>query len=333
MYITHPFIELGHRLREYTSRRNERMQKTIAEAIAENPWFTRENIISSLNAITETMLNGDRITKWLSAYPYPENFTPRNAGVIMAGNIPLVGFFDMMCVLVSGNRAYIKPSSKDKVLTEYIVSQLKEISPELPVFNLEENSPIDAVIATGSDNTNRYFREKYKSIKHLLRQNRFSVAVLSGDETDEELGLLAEDIFSYFGMGCRNVSKIFVPKNFDTGKLEEHLQKAAITHPKYLSAYHYTKAVLSMRGDGFYDGGFFIMRKHHGLSEALTDIILTEYSSSGQVENWLVFNNDKIQCVVSRTAMYARSVGFGQSQKPELWDYPDGKDPIKFLFD
>ncbi len=331
MYRTVPFIRLGDKLGEILTENDSAFRSVVKRATTENGWFTAENIRSALDTVRCRMLDASRLETWLSKYPTGPVTVPRNIGVIMAGNIPLVGFFDLLCVLVSGHRCLVKPSSKDRMLTEYVTELLREAWPELPVFPLEDDSPLDAVIATGSDNANRYFVSRYGKIPHLLRRNRTSVAVLSGAETAEELDALARDVFSYFGMGCRNVSRVFVPEGYDVERLFGALCGAKVSHPGYRNAYRHHRALLRMRGTEFQDGGFFTLRESTGFSEALPDIVYTRYRERDEVEAWLRFNDEGIQCVVSSRVSHPRGVLFGRTQQPELWDYPDGVDTMAFL--
>lgn len=331
MYRTTPFISLGEQIDRLLASESKELTGLIRSGIAGNPWFTADGIKSALKAITTRMLDRSEIERWLTHYPYPENFTPRNIGVVMAGNIPLVGFFDLLCVLVSGHTCYVKPSSKDRALTDYLIRQLQTIAPEIPIAYLEETIALDAVIATGSNNSNRYFQSRYGHIPHLLRKSRTSIAVLTGRETNNQLKALSHDIFDYFGMGCRNVSKLFIPADMDLAPLVEMLKEYGITHTKYIHAYQHQRALLKMHGESFIDGGFFTLRKGYGLSDALPDLIYTPYESLDEIKEWIRFNDDTIQCIVTEVVHHPRAVGYGEAQQPGLCDYPDGVDVMEFL--
>ena len=204
------FAELGRRLETFG--RDAASRAAIARASAENGWFSHGDITNSVASIRKTMLDQQALQAWAASYPTVT--TPKNVGVIMAGNIPLVGFFDLLCVIVSGHSLFLKMSSKDKALMSYMISQLTEIYPQIPIYELGDSTP-DAIIATGSDNTNRYFRSRYGHLPAIFRGSRSSAAVLDGNETPEELAGLADDIFTYSGLGCRNVSHLILPPGYD----------------------------------------------------------------------------------------------------------------------
>ena len=331
MYHTTPFIHLGRLIGSILRERPAVFGELVRLAQADNPWFTADSVRLALNAVTNQMLRPEKLEQWLEAYPYPAGFTAKNVGIVMAGNIPLVGFFDLLCVCTAGHRAYVKTSSKDRALMERVVRALRHADPSLVIRPLTDDSPLDAVIATGSNNTNRYFRSRYGAIPHLLRGNRTSIAVLTGRETTEDLSGLAHDVFDYFGMGCRNVSNIFVPKGYRIERLIKPLQERSISHPNYLHAYAHHKALLRMRGTEFIDGGFFTLRESAGFSEALPDLVYTPYETAGEVREWISHRTENLQCIVTHALDCDRKTGFGRAQHPELWDYPDGRDVMAFL--
>ena len=298
-------------------------------ARADNPWFTEEGVRLALEAVAERMLAPEELDAWLAHYPQPADFRSKNVGIVMAGNIPLVGFFDLFCVCAAGHKAFVKLSSKDRVLMLFAVEALKKEGADIEP--LTDNSTIDAVIATGSDNTNRYFRERYGAIPHLLRGSRTSVAVLTGRESGAELHGLSHDVFDHFGMGCRSVAKLFVPENYNFSMLFNTLKDRNITHSGYRNAHRHQKALLKMRGADFLDGGFFTLRESAGFSEALPDLVYTKYKTLDEVKEWIVLNDNALQCVVTTAFAPSRAVAFGQAQRPGLWDYPDGKDVMDFL--
>ncbi len=283
----------------------------------------------ALEAISERMLAPEKFETWQARYPKPADFQPKNVGIVMAGNIPLVGFFDLLCVCAAGHKAHVKMSSKDRTLMSFAAEALRTVGAEIEP--LTDETPLDAVITTGSDNTNRYFRERYGSIPHLLRGSRTSVAVLTGLESEADLYGLSHDVFDHFGMGCRSVSRIFVPEDYDVTTLFNSLKKRDITHPGYQNAYRHQKALLKMRGAEFLDGGFFTLRESGGFSEALPDLAYTKYKTPHEIKYIIEQNNEAIQCVVTKAFAHPRAVAFGRAQRPELWDYPDGKDVMAFL--
>lgn len=297
----------------------------IAQAVAENPWFTPASIRVSVEAICDEMLRCELLEAWLTPYAVPVA-NPRNVLIIMAGNLPLVGFFDLLCVLASGHRAWVKPSSKDRVLMNFVLDELRAIDPHLPAESYDGESFPDAVIATGSDNTNRYFRAQYQAIPTLLRGSRQSVAVLSGAETAEELRGLAEDIWLHSGLGCRNVSMVWLPEGMQMPRLQP-----CELHPKFRNNYLQTKAMCEMEGQPFIDlGGAVALQQSH-FPHALSELSYAFYRSIDEVETWLDAHDRALQCVVSRVVTHPRRVDFGRAQHPALTDYPDAVNVVAFL--
>ena len=264
------------------------------------------------------------------ACPIPGRPSDETVGVVMAGNIPLVGFFDLLCVLICDRRCLIKPSSKDRILIGHIVDLLREIEPRFSIGALEGKVP-DRLIASGSDEARRHFASVYPDTPSLLRGHRYSVAVLSGQESDRQLDGLYDDVFSYFGLGCRNVSRIFVPRGYDLRRLCRRLSARPITHTGYLNNYRQARAMRLLSGTEFIDGGFFLMRPGADKEGPLSEIACTSYESVGSVERLLRERDREIQCVVSATLDHPRRVDFGQAQHPSLTDYPDGIDVMEFL--
>lgn len=298
-------------------------------ARADNPWFTPEGVRLALDATAEQLLVPEKLRAWLARYPTPANFVPKNVGIVAAGNLPLVGFFDLLCVVAAGHRAWIKPSSKDRVLMGFVGGELRKSG--VPVEPLADDSPIEAVIATGSDNTNRYFRARWGGIPRLLRGSRTSVAVLAGDESAAELAGLARDVFDHLGMGCRSVSRFLVPAGYDLRPLVAALKAARTGHPGYLNAFRHHRALLRMRGTEFIDGGFFTLRPGDGAPEALPDLLYTPYDTLAEASAWLAAHDTGLQCVATRAVAHPRRADFGRAQRPALTDYPDGKDTMAFL--
>ncbi len=319
------FIELGQRLAEFGS--DDRSRSVIARAVAENEWFSVEDIRCAVEAIRVEMLDGDKIAQWLSHYPAAGASEPRRVAIIMAGNIPLVGFFDLMCVIASGNIPCVKPSSKDRVLEEYIEQLLCDIEPTLRIEQYREGEEYDAVIATGGDSANLHFRSAFEGTPSLLRGSRHSVAVLSGRETKADYAALANDIFTYSGLGCRSVSLLFVPKG----------RKVSLPTRKMCRAYHNNylqcRALLTMRGTKFEDLGEAVVASSNGeFPRFLSQINVVEYSDLSEVRRWLTENDSSIQCVVSSIeGLHLRTVGIGCAQQPTLFDYADERDTMQFL--
>jgi len=322
------FARLGEKLDSFGNDTISR--NVIHKASAENPWFSAGDIMFSVRAIRETMLREDILTKWLSAYDTDRVTEGRRVGVVMAGNIPLVGFFDMMCVLVCGYDCYVKPSSKDSVLIAYVISLLREIDPGVRIYTYDDSILCDAVIATGSDNTNRYFRERFSGIPALLRGSRYSVAFLEGTETDEQMRGLSMDIFLYNGMGCRNVSLLLVPEGYDVRSLAGRIKPYG-TNPKYFNNYRQAKGLMSVQGRGFIDAGNFVIVEDRDFPPAVSVVNYSFYVDKTEAGKWLSENNAKIQTVVSCDNIFPRYAGFGRAQCPYPWDYSDGEDVIGFL--
>ena len=315
------FVTLGLRLKDFGQ--TSATAEVIHRAATENSWFLPQEIIRSVDAIRDEMLDRRRLEAWASAYP--PNPMPKRVLVIMAGNIPLVGFFDLLCVLASGHECWVKPSSKDTVLIGYIIDLLKTIDPNVPIRLSGSDDRPNAVIATGSDNTNRYFRMLFDGIPSLLRGSRQSVAVLSGHETAKELSGLEEDIFAYSGLGCRNVSLLFLPRGY-----MPELHCTALNE-KYRRNYLQERAVLRMRRLPFVDLDGAVLYEERSFPTALSRIHYTFYDSLSEAEEWLSAHDAELQCVVSHCVRHSRLVSFGAAQHPRLCDYADDVDTMRFL--
>jgi hypothetical protein len=314
---------------------NPAIEKAIDSSCIDNYWFTNENILRALDVIADKMLDGKKLRDWISRYSFDDCSTQK-IGLIMAGNIPLVGFHDLICVLLSGYIAEVKPSSKDKYLIKTLCGILSDKFPflvERIVFTDAKPQNITAMIATGSNNSARYFRAEYKNIPLLSRKNRYSIAVLDGNETCCELEALGDDIFSYLGLGCRNVSNIFVPENYDWSMFFNAMEKYSdvMKHQGYNDCFRYQKAISELSGDNYLTNDFVIIRKNNPAFSSIAAINYAVYEDIEQVKTFLVEQNDKIQCVVSKTASIANPVYFGYTQRPELTDYADGIDTVSFL--
>ncbi len=310
------FLELAERLKLGID------PKIVEMATSQNKWFRANEIAQAVEAICHDMLSKGRLNEWLAHYPTLPITTPQNILIVMAGNIPLVGFFDLLCVFMAGHNAYVKCSSKDRVLMEWVISTIKKIEPNAPIYISDIPNP-DKVIATGGEAAVRHFGARYTNTPTILRGSRHSIAVLSGAEGEEKH--LLEDIYLYSGLGCRNVSMIFVPKGYDLSLLPYD------THPKYRNNYLQQRALLTMRGEEFYDNGASLFVKSQTLSNALSIISIYEYETIEEVEEWVVRHDSQIQCIVSEILTHHRRVGFGEAQHPTLFDYADDIDTMKFL--
>ena len=322
-YPIGPFVELGRILQQELD--EGRLDPVIRRATEANCWFTAESVAFAIRAICNDMLQPELLETWLRPYQKQGTKTVRRVGIIMAGNIPLVGFFDLLCVLASGHACRVKPSSKDTVLIGYVVDLLRTIDPAIPLRMAEQGERPDAVIATGSDNANRYFRMLFGGIPSLLRGSRQSVAVLSGRETAAELSGLEEDIFAYSGLGCRNVSLLFLPRGY-----MPELRCTALNE-KYRRNYLRERALLRMRRMPFVDLDGAVLCEDRSFPAALSRIHYTFYDSLADVEAWLAAHDDRLQCVVSQCVRHSRRVAFGRAQHPGLTDYADDVDTMRFL--
>jgi hypothetical protein len=337
-YIVKAFAALGKTIADFIYRNdnNPAIEKAIERSCLDNYWFTRGNILRALDVIADKMLDGKKLCDWISRYSFDDDYVAQKIGLIIAGNIPLVGIHDLMSVLLSGNIAVIKPSSKDqyliKTLCEILSAQFPHLSERI-VFTDAKPHNISAIIATGSNNSARYFRSEYKDIPLLLRKNRYSAAVLDGDETCDELEALGDDVFSYFGLGCRNVSNIFVPKNYDWSMFFQAFEKYSdvMRHSGYNDCFRYQRAISKLSDEDYLTNGFVIIRKSNPAFSSIATINYAEYENIEQVKTLLVEQNDKIQCVVTKTVCIENPVYFGNTQKPELTDYADGVDTMNFL--
>ena len=298
-------------------------QRVISEAVAQNGWFTPTDITTAVEAIRSTMLREEALREWLSHYRLTA--TPQRVAIVMAGNIPLVGFFDLLCTLCSGHTAYVKPSSKDRILMEYIVAQLKEIEPSIPIYAYDPTEQYDLAIATGSDEANDYFRSHFATTRALLRGSRHSVAVLDGTETVEELQGLTKDITLYSGSGCRSVSMIFAPRG-----TEIELPHTAPTNPKLGNNLRSRRALYTIQKRPFDDCHVFLLVEGKEFPTSLAEVALYRYDDIAEVERWLDAQHNGIQCVVSHLPL-PNAIPFGQAQYPTLRDYADGVDTMLFL--
>jgi len=310
----------------------------LAQSVERNLWFTEHSVRQSLAAVAHDMLSPKKMHEWLSQYTIPENNSPKNVGIIMAGNIPLVGFHDLLCVLMAGHRAVVKMSSKDSVLLPVLVKYLVQIDRRFAgrVELVEKLENVNAVIATGGDNAARYFEFEFGQLPHVFRKNRTSVAVLSGSESEAELQELAHDVLDYFGLGCRSVGKIFVPKNFDISLLQNAFADFAKLrrHNQYNDCVRYATALHQMRGEQFFDFGSCIAAYSAELYSPVGEIFLQEYTTAESLHDTLIFYKDNLQCVSTNMPLAGLEnacISLGKAQHPQLWDYADGVDTMKFL--
>lgn len=327
LFITENEVHKTENLAKFNYLKEEFLSK-LKSAEFQNPWFTQENLIYCLEHWGK-ILTTEKLNNWLSNYSYTKN--PKRVGIIMAGNIPLVGFHDLISVLLSGHLAMVKASSKDDVLMDFVINYLKNADEDLEksIQKVERLQQADAVIATGSNNTARYFEYYFKEIPHIIRKNRTSVAILTGKESEEDLKNLGGDIFRYFGLGCRNVTKLYLPKDFNTDLIFEAFYdwNLIINHTKYSNNYDYNRAIYLMEQQPFLDNNFVILKESKELHSPIGVIHYEFYEDLNKVKRGLAENEEKIQCIVGN----GFEVKFGETQKPSLTDYADGVDTIRFL--
>lgn len=328
------FVNLGKFLNKITSDNIENQSFEIFKrAEAENGWFILENIIFALDSWSDA-LSEENLKQWTSKYKI-ESSEPKTIAIIMAGNVPLVGFHDFLSVLITGNKVLAKLSSNDKILLPFLAEYLISVEPEFEnyiEFTEGRLQHFDAVIATGSNNTSRYFDYYFGKYPNIIRKNRNSVAILTGNETEPELQKLADDIFRYFGLGCRNVSKLYIPENynFETFFKSMFSWKEIIHNHKYINNYDYNKAVYLMDSFPLLDNEFMLLKEDKGFSSPISIVFYEKYSSLENIRKELESQSENIQCLVS-TAGVTHEIPFGKSQHPELWDYADGVDTVDFL--
>ncbi|MGE0079165.1 MAG: acyl-CoA reductase [Bacteroidales bacterium] len=333
------FAALGSRIISEINQ-NDKSDLSIAidNANIHNPWFTPENVRNALSAIAQQWLSKETLENWIAQYP-KEKLTPANLkqiGVIMAGNIPLVGFHDLLCVLMSGHRFIGKFSSKDGNLMQIITQMLIAIEPEFANYiEITENQlkGFDAVIATGSDNTSRYFDYYFKNYPSIIRKHRNSIAVITGNESDDDFVQLSNDIFTYFGLGCRNVSKILVPKEYNFKPMLDNFSKwsSLVNQNKYANNYEYNRAIYTMNQVQHLDTGYLIVTPSESIESPVGVLYYQEYNKLNDVTEYLNVNSEKIQCIVGESNVHLHAIPFGTTQSPKINDYADGIDTIEFL--
>lgn len=327
-------IEAFAKLGEYLQSNDFENSPFLFSVAQRNPWYTKENVVQQTKAIGSN-LQVDKLQAWLK--DFPEIKTDKVVGLVLAGNLPLVGFHDILSVLITGFHAEIKASSEDAGLTKAVLDILVAIEPEFSNYFkiVEKLAEYDLIIATGSNNSSRYFEHYFGKKPHIIRKNRNSVAVISGDETNEELQQLGHDIFDYFGLGCRSVSKIFIPENYDIAKLYEPLEHFAgiKDHFKYNNNYDFNKSIYLINKNEHYDNGFLLLKNDENLASPLAVIHYQRYKDIQEVESFIQSHLNEIQCVTAERELNvdAAVFPFGVSQCPALDDYADAVDTLAFL--
>lgn len=325
------FVSLG----EYLLSNNTDLQQVSKQAHYHNAWFTSPNMAKALTTIGRS-LSAPGLTDWLAPYPF-DSESDKSVGLILAGNIPLVGFHDILCALCAGFNIRVKTSADDPVLTAHLLNQLMEIEPRFSrkITISERLKNFDLVIATGNDNSARYFSYYFGQKPHIIRKNRNSAAVLTGRETQLDIQLLGNDIFDYFGLGCRSVSKLFVPHDYDISTFFEGIAQFSdvINHHKYANNYDYNKSIYLVNGDKHYDNGFLLVKPDQRTASPLAVVFLEAYSNLEGLADRLTALSPQLQCVVSGEPLdiITPVVRPGRSQEPALDDYADGVNTLDFL--
>jgi hypothetical protein len=340
------FVELGKFLSQFSlneNSKNEAVQcndlfydgfiELIELSQSHNGWFTPEQVYFAINSWA-IALKEDNLNQWLSHYEL-NSVQPKNVALVLAGNIPLVGLHDFISVVIAGHRALIKTSSNDQHLIKFIANYLTTCNPELKDyihFTEGKLENFDAVIATGSNNTARYFEYYFQNKPSIIRKNRNSVAILTGHESTEDLIKLGEDIFRYFGLGCRNVSKLFVPKDYDFQPFFQAIYnyKDVVFYEKYANNYDYNKAVFLMSNFKLLDNEFLTLKEDTSYASPISSVFYEYYEDITTLQQRLEKDHEQIQCIVTK-AEVPNSIPFGLTQKPKLWDYADNVDTLAFL--
>lgn len=323
-------IELLARLGEYILADDEPWQAAKRKAGLENGWFTPAFTDIATREIAASWLQKDQLQEWVSAYQFPEvNPEPRQVGIVMAGNIPLVGFHDWLCVFITGNKALVKLSSKDSVLLKHLVEVMEEWEPAVHTQTAfsEMLKGCDAYIATGSNNSSRYFDYYFGKYPHIIRRNRTSVAILTGNETTEELKGLSDDIHLFFGMGCRNVTKLYVPEGYDFVPLINVLKEYSYLadEHKYKNNYDYNLALHILNNKYYMSSGAVLLVEDPAIFSPVSQVNYEFYADKDKLETELK-SMGELQCITGRG-----HTPFGNAQKPSLSDYADGEDTLAFL--
>jgi hypothetical protein len=324
------FSALGTAIRNF---RESELEQIYRKSAAHNPWFTKENVLNALDGVLH-YLDKKALEDWVEKYNFPEK-PAKVIGVVMAGNIPLVGFHDFLSVLISGNSVKAKLSHQDPFLLPYLANILIELAPDFKsqIEFVERVTDVDAIIATGSDNSSRYFNYYFSKYPHIIRKNRTSIGIINGNETKEELHALGRDIFQYYGLGCRNVSKLFVPADYNFNAFFEAIQpyETISENHKYANNYDYNKSIYLVNGVEHLDNGFLLLTQSQSLVSPISVLYYETYKNPEDLSGRIQQMKENLQCIVSQRGGYPGSFNFGNAQEPELWDYADGVDVMRFL--
>ena len=317
---------------------NFELELLYEKAEGDNKWFSIQNSKFTLEHISNYFLRKDILEQWTNTYPTIENNPKaKNVGLILAGNIPAVGFHDILCSFITGNISIIKYSDKDKIILPFLIQKLVELEPAANNYfhKVERIENIDKLIATGSDNSSRYFDYYFSKFDHIIRSNRNSVAIIHGDETSADLSKLAEDIFRYYGLGCRSVSKIYVPKTFDLEFFMQEMDKMSdelLSNSKYKNNFDYNRSVYLLNGTKHWCNDSLIIIEDPSLLSRISVLHFEFYDNTEALINQILNIKDRIQCIVSNKYISElNTIPLGESQNPEISEYADGVDTIEFL--
>lgn len=323
-------------LGDYVLSGDSKMDEVVKSAYVHNQWFTPENSHRALKNIANYLLDREVIENWVEPYQLRDDKESKNIGIIMAGNIPMVGFHDLLCVFISGHQAKIKYSEKDRILIPFLIAQLAHIDSRTSDFfeEVERLKDFDAVIATGSNNSARYFDYYFSKYPHIIRKHRNGIAVLDGSESLEDLKKLSSDVFDYFGLGCRNVSKLYVPDGYDFNTLLEvfHEKNDLVHHSKYKNNFDYNIALFLLNQEKYLNNGCIILRPQEQKASRIASLNYEFYSDLNSLNKILSEERDDIQCIATRQEWnHLPVVNFGMTQQPGISDYADDVDTIAFL--
>ena len=328
------FEQLGVFLKD--EKNTEEIELWAYKARNQNNWFTVENTKKAIETIANYYLDATLLEQWSSLYEIPDKpEIIKSIGIIMAGNIPAVGFHDLLTIVLSGHACVAKLSSQDSSIMIGLIKKLLEIEPNLEIRIADRLNEVDALIATGSDNSAKYFEYYFRNKPHIIRKNRSSVGILKGNENEEDFLNLGKDITEYYGLGCRNISKLYVPEDYDFTKFLDVIELLGdiFYHHKYKNNYDYNKSIYLVNMVQHLDNGFLLLTENESLVSPISVLYYSIYKNEEDLQQQIKVNVDKIQCIVSKDAWFEKSQNFGDAQKPKLWDYADGVDTMQFLLE
>ncbi len=330
-------IELLTLLGIYLKKENHAENDVYYKVRQKNAWFSIPFLQYRIDTIVENYLIKDKLQQFAAQYAIPEETkTVKVIGQVLAGNIPLVGIHDLICTFLSGHISQIKLSSKDEVLYHYILNYLKDLEPEIAnYFQITERlSNFDAIIATGSNNSGRYFEQYFAKYPNIIRKNRNGLVVITGKESEEEITAIGKDVFTFYGMGCRSISKLFVPENYDFVPIlrnwEEHYNEVK-DHNKYKNNYDYQLSILLVNRVDHLASENILLLENENMASPISLLHYQKYSNPEEVNKWIEKHQEEIQCVVSKNSVINNALPVGSAQSCTLYDYADHIDTMKFL--